>query len=246
MTLYEGARHAHVLIGTAVLVSFWWAALAAKGSAMHRRGGRWYLFSMTVLLAATLVIAAGHVASGLPMRAVFNVYVTLISVVTVWMAWRSIRDRTDPGRYLGPVYRVLCLALGGYGLFLLVIASRMGEPARMAMVTAFAVLGLSIAGSMAWRLYRGADTARWWLAEHLTAMAMNFAATHASFSLLAGATVLPALKDPWVRTWVLSGWMIAAWALRIWAGRRWLGEGRGKIATGRDASSRPPMVGSAS
>ena len=242
-SLYEGARLAHILVGVAVLASFWWAALAVKGSETHRRAGRIYLVSMAMLLAATLVIAAGHVVNGTPMRAVFNVYVTLISVVTVWMAWRSIEDRRDPRRYLGWPYRVLCAALGGYALFLLVLVPKMGEPARMAMVTAFALLGLSISAAMAWRLKRGADTPRWWLAEHLTAMALNFGATHASFSLLAGgATVLPALKDPWVRTAVLAGWMIAAWSLRFWAGRRWLGAraaaDAAPVAVGRALESR--------
>lgn len=243
MSLYDSARQAHLLVGTVVLASFWWAALAAKGSPTHRRGGRLYLVSMTLLLAATLGIAAGHVADGAPMRAVFNIYVSLISVVTVWMAWRSIADRDAPQRYLGWPFRLLCAALGGYGLFLLVMVPRMGSPARMAMVTAFAALGLSIAGAMAWRLRRGADSPRWWLAEHLTAMAMNFGATHASFSLLAGATVFPLLKDPWVRTAVLSGWMLAAWGLRAWAGRQWITGGRAPAGARQSAMapvSTPP------
>ncbi len=79
---------------------------------------------------------------------------------------------------LGWPYKLICFALGGYGLFLLSMVPKMGIAARMAMVTAFAVLGLSIAGAMAWRLMRGADHARWWLSEHLTAMGINFAATH--------------------------------------------------------------------
>lgn len=222
MELFEAARLAHIGIGTVVLASFWVAAAAAKGSTLHKRSGRIYVFSMAALLAATLVLAAGSVMAGTPMRAVFNVYVTLISVASVWMAWRSIADKNDVRRYLGWPYRLICLALGGYGLFLLAMVPKMGEPARMAMVGAFAVLGLTIAGAMAWRLARGADHARWWLSEHLTAMSINFAATHASFSLLAGSTVLPALKEPWLRTAVLVAWMSSALVVRLWAGRRFL------------------------
>lgn len=228
MDLYESARLAHIAVGTVVLASFWGAALARKGSDAHRGFGRVYVFAMNALLAATLVIATGSAMAGNPMRAVFNVYVTLISVASVWMAWSSVAHRSDFARYSGWPYKLICFALAGYGLFLLATVPKMATPARMAMVAAFSVLGLSIAGAMAWRLVRGADHARWWLSEHLTAMGINFAATHASFSILALSTVFPALKEPWTRTAILVAWMLSALAVRLWAGRYFLGRpGRG-------------------
>lgn len=229
MDLFETARLTHIAVGTVVLASFWGAALSRKGSERHRRFGRVYVGAMAALLAATLVLAAGSALAGAPTRAVFNVYVTLISVVSVWMAWSSISRRHDYARYSAWPYRLLCAALGGYGLFLLVLVPKMGIPARMAMVGAFALLGLSIAGAMAWRLVRGADHARWWLSEHLTAMSINFAATHASFSILAMGAVFPALKEPWTRTAILTAWMLSALVVRLYAGRRFL---RGAAAPG--------------
>jgi hypothetical protein len=225
MNLFESARLAHIAVGIVVLSSFWVAAFARKGSPRHRLAGRIYAASMAILLGATVVMAAGMVQAGTPMRAVFGLYVSLISVATVWMAWRSSRDRHDIDRYLGRTYKSICGALGAYGLFLLVLVPRMGEPARMAMVSAFAVLGLTIAGAMAWRISKRANHPRWWLSEHLTAMALNFAATHASFSLLAGGLFFPALKDPWLRTVILVAWMLSALAVRLWAQRRFLGAG---------------------
>lgn len=227
MSLFRFAHDAHILIGTLVLASFWTAALATKGSTLHRRGGRVYVVAMAGLLAATLVMTVGMVLDGDPRRAMFNVYVTLISVVSVWMAWSSIACRHDIRRYLGWPYRLLFVALAGYGLFVLSIAPRMPQPARVAMVTAFGILGLSIAAAMAWRLWKRDDTPRWWLAEHLTAMGINFAATHASFSLLAGGSLFPALQDPWTRTFILVAWMSSALGVRLWAGRRFLSEGAG-------------------
>lgn len=240
MDLYESARLAHIAVGTIVLVSFWGAALARKGSARHRRFGRVYVGAMAVLLAATLVLATGSALAGHPMRAVFNVYVSLISVASVWMAWSSIAYRADFARYRGWPYKLICFALGGYGLFLLAMVPSMGIPARMAMVTAFSVLGLSIAGAMAWRLVRGADHARWWLSEHLTAMGINFAATHASFSILALSTVLPALKEPWTRTAILVAWMSSALVVRLWAGRRFLRGQVGALGARAGAGTRSP------
>ena len=238
MDLHEFARLAHIAVGTVVLASFWGAAWAPKGSLPHRRFGRVYVLAMVALLAATLVLATGSVLAGDPRRAVFNVYVSLISVASVWMAWSSISHRDNFARYRGWPYKLICLALGGYGMFLLTLVPKMGIPARMAMVSAFAVLGLSIAGVMAWRLVRGADHTRWWLSEHLTAMSINFAATHASFSILALSTIWPALKDPWTRTAILVAWMISALVVRLWAGRRFLRGARQPVrAVGAPATS---------
>jgi len=47
-----------------------------------------------------------------------------------------------------------------------------------------------------------------WLSEHLTAMAINFAATYPSFSILAGGSVFPSFKKPWTRTAILTAWML--------------------------------------
>jgi hypothetical protein len=235
MDVYESARLAHIAVGTVVLASFWGAAWARKGSLPHRRFGRVYVYAMVALLGATLVLATGSVLAGDPRRAVFNVYVSLISVASVWMAWSSIAYRNDFARYRGWPYKLICFALGGYGLFLLTLVPKMGIPARMAMVSAFAVLGLSIAGAMAWRLARGADHARWWLSEHLTAMGINFAATHASFSILALSAVWPALKEPWTRTAILVAWMSSALVVRLWAGRRFL-RGAGRL----EGAAQPP------
>ena len=230
MDLFESARAVHIGIGVVVLASFWTAALAPKGDTWHRRGGRVYVWAMAALLAATGVMSVGMVKAGTPLRAVFDVYVSLISVASVWMAWSSVRHREHIQRYLGWPYRALCLLLGGYALFLLALVPKMGAPARMAMVGAFAVLGLVVAGAMVWRWVRRDDHKQWWLSEHLTAMALNFAATHASFSILAGGAVFPALKEPWVRTAILVSWMVSALVVRVWAGRRFLGERRPEAA----------------
>lgn len=68
-----------------------------------------------------------------PRHALFNVYVTLISVVSVWMAWSSIAWRHDIRRHLGRPCRLLFGALAGCGLFVLSLAPRMPEPAPAAM-----------------------------------------------------------------------------------------------------------------
>lgn len=239
MNLFETFRTAHIIAGGAVFIAFWGGAAAAKGGTAHRRFGRAYQWAMVVLLAATLIMAAGMITGGQPLRAVFNVYVALISTASVWMSWRSIADKDDVDAYRGRACKALCLGLGVYGFVLLAMAPRMNGPARMAMAVAFAVLGLTISGLLLRRIRRGADHPRWWLSEHLTAMALNFAATHASFSILGLGVLFPVVKEPWNRTGILVSWMLAALAVRLWAGRRFMGARRGQ-GTGARAQGGMP------
>lgn len=226
LSVLDLARTAHILVGVAALATFWSAALAPKGGGWHRRMGRGYVVSMSALLSITLVMAAGMVAAGQGLRAVFNVYVALISICSVWMSWRSIRARNDVDAYRGLTCKLLCVVMGLYGGFLLAMAPRMDIPARMVMAAAFALLGLTISVWLARRIWLGADHPRWWLSEHLTGMALNFGATHASFSILGLGLWLPAVKEPWSRTTIVIGWILAALVLRLWAGRRFLASGR--------------------
>lgn len=223
MTLFELSRYTHILLGFLALAGFWGAAFARKGSARHRRVGRFYLVVMALLLAVTLVMAVGMVISDQGKRATFNVYITLVTVCSVWMAWRSIEDRDDVNAYRGITCKALCALLGGYALFLLLVIVPKVEPVAVkVMVIAFSTLGLVTCGTLLYRIVRGANHTQWWLSDHLTAMALNFGATHASMTILGLSSPVPAVREPAMRTTILIAWMLAALAVRVWVGQRFL------------------------
>jgi hypothetical protein len=227
MTLFVIPKYTHILFGFLALVGFWGAAIAAKGSTKHRRFGRFYVVVMAILLSVTLIMAVGMVLTDQGKRATFNVYITLVAATSVWMAWRSIVDRDNVNAFRGIVCKTLCAVLTGYALFLLFVIAPKVEPfAVKVMVVAFAALGLATAGSLLYRIIRGADHEQWWLSDHLTAMALNFGATHSSMTILGLGSIVPALKDTVARTTILIGWIIAALLVRLWAGRRFLKHAR--------------------
>ena len=223
MSLFLVSKYVHILLGFLALVGFWGAALQTKGSPRHKRFGRLYVVVMALLLATTLIMSVGMVISDQGKRATFNVYISLVAGTSVWMAWRSIVDRDNVNAFRGIVCKLLCAVLTVYALFLLfVIVPKVGPPAVKLMVCAFAVLGLATTGSLLWRIVRGADHPRWWLSDHLTAMSLNFGATHSSMTILGLSSLVPAVNDPAMRTTILICWMAAALLVRIWVGHRFL------------------------
>jgi hypothetical protein len=223
MNLFEVSKTIHILLGFLALVGFWGAAMAAKGSTLHRRFGTVYLVVMTLLLTVTMVMAFGMVMIKQGNRATFNIYITLVAATSVWMAWRSIADRNNVNAYRGIACKALCAVLMVYALFLLFVIVPKVEPfAVKVMVCAFSVLGLTTSGSLLYRIVRGADHSQWWLSDHLTAMALNFGATHSSMTILGLSSLIPAVNDPAMRTTILICWIVAALIVRLWAGKRFL------------------------
>jgi hypothetical protein len=244
MTLVLVSKYVHILLGFFALVGFWGAAMQTKGSSRHKWFGRRYLIVMALLLATTLIMAAGMVVADQGKRATFNVYISLVAATSVWMAWRSIVDRDNVNAFRGFTCKTLCLGLTVYALFLLfVIVPKVELVAVKAMVVAFSVLGLTTSGSLLYRIVRGADHKQWWLSDHLTAMAMNFGATHSSMTILGLSSLVPAVNDPAMRTTILVCWMVVALLLRIWAGKRFMTPARlSRQVTG---ASEPLFDGSA-
>lgn len=223
MSLFLASKYVHILLGFLALVGFWGAAMQTKGSSRHKWFGRRYLIVMAMLLATTLIMAVGMVITDQGKRATFNVYISLVAATSVWMAWRSIVDRDNVNAFRGIVCKTLCAVLTAYALFLLFVIVPKVEPVAVkGMVVAFSVLGLTTSGSLLYRIVRGADHKQWWLSDHLTAMALNFGATHSSMTILGLSSLVPAVNDPAMRTAILVCWMVAALVVRIWAGRRFL------------------------
>lgn len=223
MSLFLVSKYVHILLGFLALTGFWGAALQTKGSTRHKWFGRRYLIVMALLLATTLIMAVGMVIADQGKRSTFNVYISLVAATSVWMAWRSIVDRDNVNAFRGIACKALCAVLTAYALFLLFVIVPKVEPVAVkAMVVAFSVLGLTTSGSLLYRIVRGADHPQWWLSDHLTAMALNFGATHSSMTILGLSALVPAVNDPAIRTAILVCWMVAALLVRIWAGKRFL------------------------
>lgn len=179
----------HVTAGTLALATFWLAAVLRKGSANHRLVGRVHLLAMATVILSGVPLAIQRVLTGHPVTALFLGYLLLLVSTTVWLAWRAIRDRDDPRRYLGRTYHVLAVANPISGLAVLGTGLHAGQP----LLIGFAFVGL-VTGFDMWRRRRTIPTRpRWWMEEHYGAMVGNGAATHVAFLAIGLPRLFPGL-----------------------------------------------------
>ena len=212
----------HIAAGMVALTAFWSAALLRKGSKAHRRAGRIFLLAMVAILASIPLIAAALLMQGEYLQVVRLPYVMLIASTAVWVAWRAIRDRQEPARFTGRVFRLLAFAMIASGLVFFGIGVRVDN----FMTIGFALVGLVFGGAMLAFALRGPASPRWWLGWHINGVCLLFAATHDSFLSLGLRSLLPQLQGESMRYLIFYSVLGLAIAARIWLGWKYLAPAR--------------------
>jgi len=177
MTAYKVLLFIHVAAGTAALILYWSAAIARKGSLLHRRIGQAFLVAMLGIVVTALPIAAKFLWEGRTALGVFFGYLVVITFTAMWSGWRAIRSKRDVRSYLTPFYRILAWFNVGSGVVVFIIGLKLPS----LLLAGFCWIGI-LGGIGMLRQLRAPPTARnWWLKEHYSAMIANGIATHVAF-----------------------------------------------------------------
>lgn len=216
MTGYAAFVTLHVSAGTLALATFWLAAALRKGSPRHRLAGRVYLSAMLLVIASGVPLTLQRVFDGQSASAAFLGYLLLLVTTSVWLSWRAIRDRAQPGRYLGRTYHALAIANPLAGLAILWLGLERGSP----LLAGFSLVGILVGADMLRRRRVIPTQPRWWLEEHYGAMVGNAAATHIAFLAIGLPRLLPVLQGP---SWFYLAWfgpVLLSIVAKAWLDRR--------------------------
>ncbi|MGH8029661.1 MAG: hypothetical protein ACREO3_06985, partial [Arenimonas sp.] len=215
MSLYKIVLSLHGLLGVLALVTFWVAGMTRKGSSVHRAAGKVYLAAMVVLLASAVPLAIRILVTKSLVAGSFLLYLEVITVTSVWLSWRAIRDKRDWARYSGQAYRALAWLNIASGLAILVLGLVAGGGLRFILV-GFSLIGL-LGGRAMLRFARTAPTGpKWWLKEHFGAMLGNGVATHIAFLSIGLPKLLPSLAGPVMHNAAWLGPLALAVVARWW------------------------------
>lgn len=217
METFELGRLLHSAVGAIALIAFWIAALAAKGSDIHRRAGKVYLSALLGVLGLSTLMVAGRALMGDPGLAIFLAFLISLVGTASWLMWFAIRRKHDAAGFTGPVYRTLASWLMLAGTAMLILGSMRGRP----LMILLSLLGIGFGANM-WRLaLAGTRDARWWLGQHMNGVMLNFIATHDSFTALGIGSVVPELRTGVPRMLIAAGLIVIGITLRVYFGRQY-------------------------
>lgn len=197
--IHEGLRWLHVGAGAIALITFWGQMLTRKGSPLHRREGRVYLYAMWVVVATAVPLSTFFIATGQWVVGVFFGYLVVITATSLWTGWQPLRRKSDPAGFMDGRYRSLAWANLASGATVLGLGLAYAVP----LLAYFSPVGLLIG----WRMLRAAKQPdgepRWWLYEHVRGMLGSGIAVHVAFLNLGARRLIPGYD--------LGGWGFLAW-----------------------------------
>jgi len=226
MQIYPWVLGAHVLTGALALVLFWSTAATRKGSALHRKLGRGYLLAMLGVTLSALYLCLAFWLRGKPGIATFLAYLVVITGVSMAMAWRAIKLKTQPKRYFGTGFIVMAGSNFLSGVLVLVI----GVQLQNTLLMAFSWVGILIGMAMFWQRRKPPTDAKWWLREHYGAILGCGVATHIAFLALGLNRLLApfGLSPPSLLAWMLP--LAVMLVARIYLDRRYGAPSAGKVS----------------
>lgn len=210
---YLFTKYLHMSLGVLALASFWFAALARKGSAPHKLAGKVYVAVMAGLLLPAIPLSGRALLHFSTVFGLFLFYLLLITGTALWRAWTAVRRKRDFGAYANAAFRRLgWLNIAGGAAILGV-----GAAAMQPVLLGFAAVGILGGRAMLELAQHGPPHARWWMAEHINAMLGCGVATHIAFLLIGLPRVMPVgWNGPALQTF---GWLaplaVAALARRL-------------------------------
>ncbi|MCB1588057.1 MAG: hypothetical protein KDI56_04070 [Xanthomonadales bacterium] len=177
MTAYQMIVATHIGAGVIALLTFWTAAFARKGGALHRAVGKVYLSAMVVILATAVVTAIAALAGGQLVSGVFLSYLVLITATACWLAWRAPRLKREPARFYQRGFAAVAVLNVLSGLLVFAIGLQLGNVLLMG----FCWVGVFTGLGMLHRWRASERPLNWWLREHFISMLGNGVATHIAF-----------------------------------------------------------------
>lgn len=217
MSAYQMLVTTHVAAGAIALLSFWTAAIARKGSPLHKAVGKAYLLAMLGILATALPMSIVFIARGQTGFGIFLAYLVVITGSSCWLSWRAIQLKRDPVRYFNRRYQALGWGNLAAGIAVFAIGLQMGS----VLLAGFSWVGILI-GVGILRKMRNPPTARnWWLQEHYGAMLGNGVATHVAFLGVGMRSVIAASGIAWLPYLPWFGPVVVALIAGVFLDRRY-------------------------
>lgn len=195
MDAYRWLVYTHIACGSVALLTFWTAAIARKGGALHVRVGKVYLAAMLGVVLSALPMALMFFARDKPGIGTFLSYLVVITGTSIWLARRAIRRKRDIQGYHDRRYRIVGWANLIAGAATLAIGLKLGSM----LLGGFSFVGIAIGSGMLRQARKLPDARNWWLKEHYGAMLGNGVATHVAFLGIGMRSVIASFDSAWLQ-----------------------------------------------
>lgn len=196
-SLVSVLRGVHIAAGVAALATFAVPLVTKKGSPLHRRVGRAYVYAMYGVVFAAFAVVAVRLATVEASRRAQPLFLGFVALLSFAACFHGVRVLGQKGR-TAPVTSPIDLAVP------VVLAAASLGMAAFGLATGFSLgwmfapLGLAVAVPQLRTLRTVPEGKRWWLRAHLRGMIVAVIGTLTAFLVVNAGRLLPSMGVlPW-------------------------------------------------
>jgi uncharacterized membrane protein len=192
----------HISAGLGSIILFWIPIFTKKGSKVHRKIGKTYIFLMWVVIFSSIVLIGHKLFEGELNAAIFLGFLVFLAARPIWYGIAILKPKQYTPQQLKYYHIVLKLILFFYGVFMLVYATYSQDHSVKLLMFAFGTLGV-LAGWDAWQDFRK-PSASSKIQGHFEGMLFSGVAAYTAFLTFGGYGFI---EKYMVGYWLLIPWL---------------------------------------
>lgn len=193
----------HISAGFGSIILFWIPILTKKGSNIHRKIGKLYIFLMWIVICSGVILMINKLHEGATDAGIFLGFLILLAARPVWYGIAILQSKKALSKRLKDTHILLKLSLLIYGIFMLVFGIYLQGQGMATVMMLFSILGF-LAGLDAWKDFKSTSTDSNWLQEHFEGMLISGIAAYTAFLIIGGNELIGQYM---VGYWVLIPWL---------------------------------------
>lgn len=194
----------HVSAGLGSIILFWIPIFTQKGSEIHRKIGKTYIFLMWVVIFSGIVLTFHKLDEGATDPAIFLGFLVFLAARPVWYGMAILKPYQYSSKQLKNYHIILRLILFIYGIFMLIRATYLEDQAIILLMIVFGILGI-FAGLDAWKDCRNTSKIPNKIQGHFEGMLFSGVAAYTGFLTIGGYEFIAKYM---VGYWVLIPWLL--------------------------------------
>ncbi len=186
-TLSKALLAVHVFCGFSSIILFWIPIFLKKGSDLHIKVGKVYVFLMWIIVISAAILSVENYIQGLYIPAAFLGFLSAITANPLWYGIAILKNKkglSESYRKKHMMFNLFVALFGaillGYGIFL------KGQGQGILMII-FGTLGVFTGGNI-YSMYKNPQSKSNWIKEHIAGMMISGIACYTAFIVFGGRT----------------------------------------------------------
>jgi len=177
----------HIFCGFSSIILFWIPIFLKKGSNLHIKVGKVYVFLMWIVVISSLILSIENFIQGYIIPALFLGFLAVITANPLWYGIAILKHKKGLPDSYRKKHMLFNLVVAIFGAVLLAYGIYLKGEGQGILMIIFGILGVLTGGDI-YRMYKNPIAKSNWIKEHIAGMMISGIACYTAFIVFGGRT----------------------------------------------------------